>query len=310
MYDNQKNDLKNEIDFKELLITLWNGKIFIILFAFISVVCASIFIRNVEVKYTVEYKLKPVSEAIQANSFSGLSGIASLAGVQLPSSSTNDFMIFKELLTSIEVSEKISDNKDLIKNIYSDEWSDVLNNYVSIPKTKIQILIENLKKLLIGEIQNIYIPPDARRLSLFFSKNVQISEDKETGFINIISETSKPEIMISLIVEAAEASDEIMRQRYIDFSAEPLNFYKEKLQTARSREHRVALAELIASEEQKLMFASRGKYFIAMPFINPTVRLYPTYPKSTLILVLSLIFGLFFGSTIFLVKNAIVKDNL
>ena len=52
-----------------------------------------------------------------------------------------------------------------------------------------------------------------------------------------------------------------MRQRYIAFAKEPLAFYKEKLRTSRSREHREALAELIGKEEQKLMFASRGKIF-------------------------------------------------
>ena len=100
-----------------------------------------------------------------------------------------------------------------------------------------------------------------------------------------------------------------MRQRYIDFSTEPLAFYKDKLRTARSREHREALAELISKEEQKLMFASRGKYFIAEPYINPTISLHPTAPKPKLILALSLVFGLFLGVTFVLVRHAIMKEN-
>ena len=98
--------------------------------------------------------------------------------------------------------------------------------------------------------------------------------------------------MLSLIIEATKASDKIMRQRYVDFSTEPLAFYKEKLRTARSREHREALAELISKEEEKLMFASKGKHFIAEPYINPTISLYPTAPKPTLILALSLSIGI------------------
>ena len=100
-----------------------------------------------------------------------------------------------------------------------------------------------------------------------------------------------------------------MRQRYIDFSTEPLAFYKEKLSTARSREHREALAELISTEEQKLMFASRGKYFIAEPYINPSVSLYPITPNSKLILALSLVMGLFLGAALVLMRNAIKKEN-
>ena len=111
------------------------------------------------------------------------------------------------------------------------------------------------------------------------------------------------------MIEATKASDKIMRQRYVDFSKEPLAFYKDKLRTARSREHREALAELISKEEQKLMFASKGKHFIAEPYINPTISLHPTAPKPKLILALSLVLGLFFGSALVLMRHAIKKEN-
>ncbi len=153
------------------------------------------------------------------------------------------------------------------------------------------------------------MPPNPRRLVIFINKNIQINQDKETGFLKITSQTSKPELMLSLIVEATKISDKIMRQRYIDFSNEPLAFYKDKLRTARSREHREALAELIGKEEQKLMFASKGKHFIAEPYINPRISLYPTAPKPQSILALSLVLGLFLGATFVLMRHAIKKDR-
>ena len=115
--------------------------------------------------------------------------------------------------------------------------------------------------------------------------------------------------MLSLMIEATKASDKIMRQRYVDFSTEPLAFYKDKLRTARSREHREALAELIGKEEEKLMFASKGKHFIAEPYINPTISLHPTAPKPKLILALSLVLGFFLGSSLVFMRNAIKKEN-
>ena len=101
-----------------------------------------------------------------------------------------------------------------------------------------------------------------------------------------------------------------MRQNYIAFSAEPLAFYKEKIRTARSREHREALAELIGAEEQKLMFASRGKYFVAKPFINPLISLNPTSPKPQLVLMISLILGLCFGILVVLLYFVRMKEDL
>ena len=307
---NQNDELNDEIDLRDLFFTLWGGKIYIILISIISVFLASFYLQFAERKYSVEYNLKPVGETKNNPSFSSLGGFASLAGIQLPSSSGNDFNIFKELITAPEVSEIIFENKKIIREIFRSEWDETLNNYSRPPKSKIQIFVSDAKKLLTGNIDVNYMPPNPRRLAIFINKNIQIGEDKETGFLKFTSETSKPELMLSLIIEATKASDKIMRQRYIDFSTEPLAFYKDKLRTARSREHREALAELIGKEEEKLMFASKGKYFIAEPYMKPTISLYPTAPKPILILVLSLILGLFIGTVFVLMRHEIKKDRV
>jgi hypothetical protein len=305
----QQVNYDDEIDLKDLLFTLWKGKVSIILASIISVFLAIYYLQLAEKKYTVEYNLKPVGEIKDIPNFSGLGGIASIAGIQLPSSSNNDFIIFKELITSDEVSEIIFENKKIIRDIFISEWDETLNDYSSPPKSKLHVYVNNAKKLLTGNIEQNYMPPNPRRLSVFIGRNINIKEDNETGFLKFTSKSSKPELLLSLIIEATKASDSIMRQRYVDFSTEPLAFYKDKLRTARSREHREVLAELISKEEQKLMFASRGKYFIAEPYINPTISLNPTEPNPKLILVLSLLLGLFLGSTFVLMRNAIKKDN-
>ena len=307
---NQNNELNNEIDLKDLFFTLWNGKVYIIILSIIFVFLASFYLQFAERKYFVEYNLKPAGETENSPNFSGLGGLASLTGIQLPTSSDNDFSIFKELLTSVEVSEIIFENKKIIREIFRPEWDETLNNYSRPPENKIQTFVSYAKKLLTGNTDVNYMLPNPRRLVVFIDKNIQIRNDKETGFLKLTSETSEPKLILSLIMEATKASDKIMRQRYVDFSTEPLAFYKEKLRTVRSLEHREALAELIGKEEQKLMFASRGEHFIAEPYINPTISLYPTAPKPILILALSLVLGLFLGSVLVLMRHAIKKENL
>ena len=309
MNNKQQINYDDEIDLKDLLFTLWKGKIYVILVSIMSVFLAIYYLQSAERTYSVEYKLKPVGEIKNSPSLSRLGGFASLAGIQLPTSSNNDFNIFKELITAPEVSEIIFENKKIIREIFRSEWDETLNNYSRPPKSKIQIFVSDAKKLLTGNIDVDYMPPNPRRLAIFLNQNIQIGEDKDTGFLKFTSETSEPELILSLIIEATKASDKIMRQRYIDFSTEPLAFYKEKLRTARSREHREALAELIGKEEEKLMFASKGKHFIAEPYINPKISLYPTAPKPKLVLALSLVLGLFIGAALVLMRHAIKKEN-
>ena len=57
------------------------------------------------------------------------------------------------------------------------------------------------------------------------------------------------------------------------------------------------------------MFASKGKHFIAEPYINPTISLHPTAPKPALILLLSLILGLFIGIVFVVMRHAIKREN-
>lgn len=307
--NNQQINKNYEIDLKELILVLWRAKVYLLFFSVTAVFFASIYLQGAERVYLVKYKLKPVGETEQKNSFSGLGGFASLAGVQLPSSSTNDFKIFKELVSSVEVSRIIFENKELIETIYESEWNSSLNDFSEPSKSKFRAYISGLKNTLTGNNEINYIAPNARRLAIYISDNVLINEDNITGFLTLTAETSRPDMLLSLISEVIKTTDQIMRQRYIDFSKEPLAFYKQKLRTARSQEHRTALAELIGKEEQKLMFASKGKYFTAEPFIEPTISLYPTAPKPKLILVLSLITGLFIGSAVILIRYAITKDN-
>jgi hypothetical protein len=308
---NMKNhQTDNEFDLKELSLSLWSGKVYIFLFSVFGIFFASVYLHNTERSYLVEYKLKPVGETQKNKALAGLGGFASLAGIQLPSNSTNDFKIFKELISSVEVAEIIFENKKIIKKIFDTEWNSSLNNFSEPPKSEFRSYIGDLKRILTGNAELNYIPPNARRLAIYISKSISISEDKSTGFLNLQAQTSRPEMLLSLIHMVVETSDQIMRQRYINFSKEPLAFYKEKLRTARSREHREALAELISKEEQKLMFASRGKYFTAEPYIDPTISLYPIAPKPKLILLFSLIFGTLIGCSIVILHRAITRITI
>jgi len=306
---NQNNELNDEIDLRDVFFTLWDGKVYLILISIIFVFLASFYLQSAERTYSVRYNLKSVAETNNNPTLSGLGGFVSLAGIQLPTSSNTDFNIFKELITSEEVSEVIFENKKIIRGIFRSEWDETLNSYSRPTQSKMQVFVSNAKKLLTGNIPVNYMPPNPRRLSIFIADNIKINEDTNTGFLEFASETSQPELILSLIIEATKVSDKIMRQRYINFSAEPLNFYKDKLRTSRSREHREALAELISKEEQKLMFASRGKYFIVEPYKYPTISLHPTAPKPKLILALSLVFGLFLGALLVLIRHAIKKEN-
>ena len=139
----QNNELNDEIDLRDLFFTLWGGKIYIILISIIFVFLASFYLQSAERTYSVKYNLKSVAETKNNPSFSGLGGFASLAGIELPTTSNTDFSIFKELVTSEEVSEVIFENKKIIRGIFRSEWNETLNSYSRPTQSKMQVFVSS-----------------------------------------------------------------------------------------------------------------------------------------------------------------------
>ena len=295
----------DEIDLRELFGALWRGKFLIILCVVLAIALAALYLRSAERKYTVRYVFAPVATESAGPNLGGLGGLASLAGVSLPSSSSGDFLTFKFLLKSEEVAAQILQDEKLARAIFASEWDSNSENYRKPPDGQYTPYIRTVKKLLTGQDAKDYAPPNAARLSDWLSKAFSSSEDRDTGFLTLSAETSKPDLMIQVMAQATEKTDQLLKKRYVASAEQTMGFYQQQLAKARAREHREALAKLIAQEDQKLMLASKGTYFVAEPLTEPSVSLNPTSPKASLVLALSIVLGGFFGAALVLIRKAL-----
>lgn len=305
MLDENKNNFDDEIDLKELFKALWAGKFFIAFSVLVAIVCASLYLHNAVQKFTVTYTFAPIESEKSGPNLGGLSGLASLAGVSLPSSSSNDVTIFKFMLQSEEIASKVLIDEDLIKNIFESEWDNNQQIFVPPPTGSLSPYFRKFKQLLTGKKPPEYITPNAARLAIWMKDSFSVSQDKDSGFLTLSSETAKPNLMLKVMTQAAFETDRLLKDRYVQSSEQTMNFYQEKISQARAREHREALAKLIASEDQKLMLASRGEFFVIKPITAPSVSLEPTSPKYSLTLALSIVLGAFLGSAIVLIRNTL-----
>ena len=295
----------DEIDLRELFGALWRGKFLIMLCVIAAIALAALYLRSAERKYTVRYVFAPVASENAGPNLGGLGGLASLAGVSLPSSSSGDFLTFKFLLKSEEVAAQILQDEKLTRSIFASEWDTKIQSYRKPPDGQYTPYIRTVKKLLTGQNEKNYIPPNAARLSAWLSGAFSSSEDRDTGFLTLSAETPKPDLMIRVMAKATEQTDRLLKERYIASAEQTMGFYQQQLAKARAREHREALAKLIAQEDQKLMLASKGTYFVAEPLTEPSVSLNPTSPKASLVLALSVVLGGFFGAALVLIRKAL-----
>ena len=305
MSETKSPEINDEIDMRELFLTLWRGKYIVFLVAIVAIAFASFHLRNSEEKYSVQIVLKPVIAGASGRNVPGFSGLASLTGISLPSSSSSDFMTYQKLIFSEEVAEKIFSNKELVVKLFGGEWRSDTQSFEAPPSGNIGKIKQRVRFLLIGKEKRKYIPPNPKRLSMLMDSTFSISLDKGSGFITIETDTSKPDVMVELISNASQETDKLLKERFFVTAEDTLEFYYQKLLMSRSPEHREALAKLISAEDQKLMLASKGSNFVAELLTTPSVSLYPTSPKSSLVLALGFILGIILGSAIVLVRASI-----
>jgi uncharacterized protein involved in exopolysaccharide biosynthesis len=306
-----QEQIDDEIDLKQLFLKLWRGKHIIIAISILAVVLSSLYLRKSPRTYSVQALFKPVVEGNNNGpNLSGFSGLASLAGVSLPQSSSSDFTTYQKLIFSEEVAAKVFTHEDLIMKLFKSEWDLEAQIFKAQPMNRLGQIKQSVKLLLTGSEIREYIPPNPRRLAILTAGLLNLSIDNVTGFLSLNTESSQPQIMIELILAVSQETDNLLKERFFVTAEDTLEFYHQKLLTSRSPEHREALAKLISAEDQRLMLASKGVNFVAEPLTKPSVSLYPTSPKSSLVLAVGLLLGIFLGATIVLGSHAIARPRV
>ena len=304
-HSQSEQDASDEIDLVELFATLWAGKFLIFLITTLALALGAFYLHNAERKFTVKLTVSQVGQEQSGPNLAGLGGLASLAGVSLPTGGSGDFAKFQALMKSEELAVKLTDDDRIMRSVFKSEWDDAQHAFVQPERGQVGEIVSQVKYALTGDEAADYRAPDAARLSNVISGNVSLSEDNNTGFLSLSMEVVDSEFAAYLLQKLVVETDNMLKEDYIKSGSQALAFYQDKIGRARSQEHREALAKMIASEEQKQMLASRDGPFVAEVIIGPATSLNPTSPKSSLVLALSIVLGLFFGMAVVLVRSAV-----
>jgi uncharacterized protein involved in exopolysaccharide biosynthesis len=295
----------DEIDLRELFAALWDGKLLVFIVTCAVFLFSSVYLHRVERSYTVSATLRPTEEQSSVGgNLGGFGALASLAGVQLPSGGATEFITFQAMLKSQEVASRLFAYESLIQGLFASEWNESRKIFLQPIPSTLGNVKRLLKPLLTGEGQRAYVAPNAARLAEIIASDLSVSVDKNSGMVNLSMETAKPKLASDLMLALIRETDEFLKERFVVSGSKALQFYQQKISKARSREHREALAKLIATEEQKLMLATREGPFVVEIMMGPDQSLGPTSPKSSLVLALGLVLGLFLGAAVVLLRKA------
>lgn len=302
-FNDEDPSLNDEIDLKEIFGLFWMNKLLILAVTFLSVVVGILYLQIATREYSVKMTYKPTNEESGGVKLGGLGGLASFAGIGLPSNSNSDFDVFIHLMRSEEVAEIVHQNTELVRKVFWSEFDHVSDTFRMPEIGRFGLFKRRVKSIITGQQIEVYSPPSPKRLVPILDSVFSSSIDQNTGFLILSAKVSNPDLVVELMQEAILATDNLIKTRYVGSTSQSLKFYQQKMSLAKSREHREGLAKLIVNEQQKLMLASTGRNFVVEPISRAQVSPHPISPKAKSVLTLSLFIGIFLSVVIVFLRK-------
>ncbi len=280
---------ENELDIAQFLLLLWDYKKLIVVFTGIVAVISVFYALSIPNTYRSQALLSPVQTQGASgisSSLGSLGGLASLAGINLPSMSGNSKDEALAVLRSHSFISNYIVSRDLMVPLMAATgWDDESN---------ILIINSNVydvdKKKWISKTRGNAEPSLQKAVTKFRSIS-EIGNDNKTGFITIHVDSFSPHVARQWVDWLVEDINEYMMAQEVTRATKSLAFLNEQVSKTTISEIKNVLSELIKSETQVIMMSKSTPEYIFKtidPAIAPEIKL---GPKRSIICIVSTIIG-------------------
>jgi uncharacterized protein involved in exopolysaccharide biosynthesis len=283
-----------EIDVLQLVRVIWKRRgVFlsvIAIFVFLMIVCLHLLPKS----YTVTAEIAPVVSSNQQVS-GGLSALASLGGVNLSdlSGGGGQFRLFVSGLNSRDVADLLAQDQSLMRELFPEEWSGKDHGWRE-PSGMIRSVVRGMAGL-VGYPVRMWKPPGGERLYDLLNDDLEISDNPKNPVIALRMQSIKPEVTMEFMGKLIQAVDLLLRKRALTRANDYIAYLNTQLENVTVTDYRAALINRLSEQQQIRMMASANVSFAAQVFSAPYSSTKPTAPKSILLLLFSIILGIFTG---------------
>ena len=214
------DDNSDEINLIELLKTAWNGRkqIIIISFVFVLVGVGAALLSPVVYSSSTTF----INSQTESSSSSGLSGVASLVGINLGSMSSGS-----EIPPTMypQIAESIQFKRDLLNSFIDEKeqikLEDFLVDYNAVEKS----VSENNNKLFISKYEDA--------LFNIINDVISINLDQKDGFVTILANMPESEYAANTCINAREILQETIINNKIKSAKQKLEYSEKQLASKR-----------------------------------------------------------------------------
>lgn len=277
----------NDIDLLEIVSHLWLKKFTIALFTIsittISVV-SSYFLPNF---YKSSALLEVASGSSQMSSASAsMSGLASMAGITLPASTSGDSTSFiVETLQSRDFVRNLISYDGVLPSLMAAESFDAASKKINFDDS----LYDAKEDVWIREVSYPYskIPSILEVHKELNEKVLSVSVDKKTGYITLSIEHISPVFAQSFIFIIIDELNKVSRNKDLKESEEAINFLKKEASKSSLSPLNNSISRLIESKLETQMMAQIHEDYLLRFIDKPYLPEKKSWPKRTNILLIS-----------------------
>ncbi len=279
--DKENYLVEDEIDLKELFNTIWKHKFKIVLFSFLVTSLTIVYTMSIPNSYTSKVVLSPQTESKSISG--GLSSLASLAGVNIGSSSSNDpFVMLESTLNDYEFNKALIEKYNLIDKlnnqsnlVFAFGVDSIYNLFASSDKNEEK---ENHEEKLFNTIK-------------LLNQNITLNSDKKTGLITLKVELKDRFLAKDIVDIYLNELIKKIKTRDIKEINNRIKYYKKELADTLDVSLKEQLSKSLSALYQKKVFSQANDYYFVSKVVDSRVAYIKekSKPKRALIVVVSFV---------------------
>ena len=300
--DSPQSYVDDEIDLRELFNVLWVNKLFLTAWTSLVVLVSIFYSLTLTNIYTAQTLLAPSASGDMSSNLSQYAGLASMAGISLPGSSSgmSDKDLALSLLKSKGLLQRLIDKHDILPDlIAADNWN-LASKLVSYDSG----LYDHTKNAWVRKIKPPYkLIPSTQEAYKFFDKIITVSEDKKTGVISLKVDHLSPEIAYRWSLLIIQEVNEYVADMRIKEAQLSIDYLNDQIKITPYPELRALFYELIQQHTQSMMLAKVRPEYALTTLDPPLIPEMKSKPKRALICILGTLLGGMLSLLIILVRK-------
>lgn len=299
----------DEIDLFELIGTIWSGKWLIIAVSIVAAAGSSWIALQLPNIYTVEVKIAPVDDGSSNGQMGALmsqyGGLASLAGIPLPSASGSQSDLLLEILQSRSFLSRFIEEESIEPRLFAIENYDPVTRRESFNRS----VYDDSAKVWVREVQPPRAAkPSAEELYEAFSQALSVTKDKTSPVITVAFKHRSPMLGYDVLRSLIQRIDDFARSKDRERSEQSIAYLEKKLGETRLIDVERVLYQMIESQTKTLMLAEVNQDYAFQVIDTPEIPEKRSKPNRALIVVLATLVG-GMVSVLFVLVRAAVRNR-